>query len=55
MVVKAGDIIDKYEVPKEYHEAIFEAYAEGAKRGFIKASVAQVNEEAKKAVQVKGD
>ncbi len=39
----AGEIIEKYEVPKEYFEAVFEAYAEGAKRGYIQASIAAFN------------
>ena len=38
----AGYMIDKYEVPKEYHEAVFEAYLEGAKRGFIDASIKEL-------------
>ena len=39
----AAEIIEKYEIPKEYWEAIFEAYAEGAKRGFIESSIAALN------------
>ena len=26
------EIIDKYEIPKEFHDAIFEAYEAGAER-----------------------
>lgn len=37
--MKAADIIDMYEVPEEFHDAVFEAYAEGAKRGFIDAQL----------------
>lgn len=37
--VTAGEIIEKFEVPKDLHEAVFEAYAEGVKRGFIRASI----------------
>lgn len=36
-------IIEKYEIPEEYHEAIWAAYEEGAKRGFIKASIPYIN------------
>jgi hypothetical protein len=39
----AAEIIEKYEVPKEWFEVIFEAYAEGAKRGYIDASIAAFN------------
>lgn len=31
------DIIDRHEIPEEYHDAVWEAYQEGAKRGFINA------------------
>lgn len=41
--MKAAEIIEKYEVPKEFHEAVFEAYAEGSKRGYIAAASASVN------------
>ena len=35
-------IIEKYEVPKEYWGAIFEAYTEGAKRGIIDYGISQM-------------
>ena len=31
------EIIDKYEVPKEYHDALWAAYSAGADMGFFKA------------------
>jgi hypothetical protein len=39
----AAEIIEKYEVPKEWFEVVFEAYAEGAKRGYIEGSIAAYN------------
>jgi hypothetical protein len=33
------EIVDKFEVPQEYHNALWEAYSEGAKRGFIDAGI----------------
>lgn len=39
----ATEIIEKYEIPKEFWDAIFEAYTEGAKRGFIESSITQFN------------
>jgi hypothetical protein len=36
-------IIQKYEVPKEYIDALCDAYEAGAKRGFIDGSIAQFN------------
>lgn len=37
------DIIEEYEIPQEFHEALWKAYEEGAKRGFIDASIADFN------------
>jgi hypothetical protein len=34
-----ADIIEKFEIPKEYHDALWEAYTEGMKKGFIDASI----------------
>lgn len=37
------DLISKYEVPAELHDALWEAYQEGVKRGFIAASIENFN------------
>jgi hypothetical protein len=47
----AAEIIEKYEVPKEWFEVIFEAYAEGAKRGFIDGAISVHNAAAAEASQ----
>lgn len=39
------DLINKYEVPQEYHEALREAYQEGSKRGYITAGIAALTGE----------
>jgi len=36
------ELISKYEIPVEYHVAMWEAYKEGVKRGFIEAMVTTV-------------
>ncbi len=36
------DIIERYEVPKELWDAIFEAYIEGSKHGFIQGAISEV-------------
>jgi hypothetical protein len=36
-------IVQKYEVPQEYFDALWDAYQEGAKRGFITASIEDFN------------
>lgn len=36
------EIIDKYEVPYEYHTALWAAYEAGAKMGFWKATEPQL-------------
>jgi hypothetical protein len=41
----ATEIIEKYEVPQEFHEAIFEAYIEDSKRGFIEGAIDTYNKE----------
>ena len=38
------NIIEKYEVPAEFYEALWDAYQEGVKRGFIDASIKAFNE-----------
>ena len=37
------NIIEKYEVPKEFHEALIDAYTAGTKRGYIDASINTLN------------
>lgn len=32
-------LAEKFEIPEEYHHVLWEAYSEGAKRGFIDASL----------------
>lgn len=34
------DIILRYEIPREFHKAVWSAYEEGLKRGYITASLA---------------
>lgn len=41
------DIIDRFEVPPEYHDALWEAYQEGAKRGFIDGTLTGTDMELK--------
>lgn len=38
------DIASKYEIPQEYFDALWEAYIEGTKRGFIDASIKDFNQ-----------
>jgi hypothetical protein len=39
------NIIDKYEVPKQYFDALWDAYEAGHKRGFISGSIDVFNRE----------
>lgn len=39
------EIIDKYEVPKELQDAIWDAYTAGVKRGFIKGGISVLNDQ----------
>lgn len=36
------EIVEKYEVPREYHDALWAAYEAGAEMGFWKATDAQL-------------
>ena len=38
-----NDIISKYEVPKEYFDALCDAYEAGAKRGLLEGSISGFN------------
>lgn len=35
--LRPQDIIEQFEIPEEYHHAIWEAYSDGAEYGFFKA------------------
>lgn len=41
------EIVQKYEIPKELHAAIWEAYEAGIKNGFIDGGITAINEQAK--------
>lgn len=38
-----ADIIDKYEIPRELHSAIWDAYEAGFKKGFLEGSIQGFN------------
>lgn len=39
VMAEVARLIEQFEIPEEYHHAIWEAYSEGVKRGYIKGAL----------------
>lgn len=44
---QVANLIEQFEIPEEYHHAMWEAYSQGAQRGFMKGLEATPKEELK--------